>query len=86
MDQLLDQCTSSPATLALAHVVFALGSHIMGSEERTDMPKGSSHDPLRHFDIALKIRSQMMYGSWSLRYFQVSLTLRTLICIKTNAF
>ena len=75
MHEMLDQPPFSPSKCALAHIILALGAHILGSEGHGDIPKGSAYDPLDLFSASLKLKPQIMEKDFSVRNFQASLIL-----------
>lgn len=65
--------------LALAHVVLALGAHIMRADGRRDLPCDrpqdagtSTHDPLAQFRAALRLQPQILENTFVLSSFQAS--------------
>jgi hypothetical protein len=60
---------------ALAHMVIALGVHIIGSEDRRKLPEGPTYNPLVQFNAALKLKPLHLEKSFSVRDFQASLIL-----------
>ena len=79
MQEILNQSPSSPPKRALAHIVLAIGTHILGSESREssrELPKSCAYDPLVQFSAAIKLKSQILEQSFSVRNFQASITLQ----------
>ena len=85
MHKMLDQPPSfSPSKCTLAHIVLALGAHILGSDGRRDRPKGSAYDPMVQFTAAMKLKLQLLEQKYSLRNFQVCLILQSLLSAQAN--
>lgn len=70
--ELLDQSPFSLPAHALAHIILALGAHILASGNPQDTSGDFHHDPLVYFHVGLKLKPQIQGKYFSTRDFQAS--------------
>ncbi|KAL5089198.1 hypothetical protein Trisim1_005761 [Trichoderma cf. simile WF8] len=66
----LGQLQCSTPTKALVYVVLALGTHFFHSEGRCERLSELQHNPLVHFNAALKLKEQLLNGNFSVQSLQ----------------
>ncbi|KAL7782077.1 hypothetical protein V8C43DRAFT_319307 [Trichoderma afarasin] len=66
----LSQLSCSTPTKALAHMVLALGTHFLHCEGRCERLQELQHNPLLHFNEALKFKEQLLNDIFSVQSLQ----------------
>ena len=69
----LGQLPCSMPTKALIHMVLALGTHFLHCEGRCERLPELQHNPLLHFNEALKLKDQLSNGIFSVHSLEVRL-------------